>query len=133
MSRISVPAQGRHRSFVDTALNGLCPYFTMFPLVFPLNVLSGRAQPVQRGLDPFSGRGTPNHAARLVGLSSVGIDSSPVAAALTQAKVAVTSPEAILRAYDRIVAAGETGVAPQGEFWEWAFHRDVLRTLVTLR
>src|SRR5687768_1933571 len=41
----------RHR------LNALCPYFTMFPLDFPLRAL-GRAKPGDRVLDPFCGRGT---------------------------------------------------------------------------
>ena len=72
----------------SSALNGVCPYFTMFPLVFPLRILERYASRGEWVLDPFSGRGTTNYAARLLGLPSVGIDSSPVASALTQAKMA---------------------------------------------
>jgi hypothetical protein len=62
-------------------LNALCPYYTMYPLDFPLRVLANRIRPQEWVLDPFCGRGTTNFAARLVGLSSVGIDSSPIAVA----------------------------------------------------
>ncbi len=71
------------------ALNAVCPYYTMFPLDFPLRTLAGRARKGDWVADPFCGRGTTNFAARLLGLPSVGVDSSPVAVALTQAKLAV--------------------------------------------
>ena len=48
----------------------------MFPLKFPFKHLS-RASKEDWVLDPFCGRGTTNFAARLLGLNSVGIDSSP--------------------------------------------------------
>lgn len=71
-------------------LNAICPYFTMFPLEFPLGVLRD-ATPGQLVVDPFCGRGTTNYAARTLGLPSIGVDSSPVAVALSQAKLANTS------------------------------------------
>src|SRR5713101_9964538 len=49
------------------ALNAVCPYYTMFPLAFPLGVLSRRSQPKQWVLDPFCGRGTTTFGARLLG------------------------------------------------------------------
>ena len=70
----------------DAALNSICPYFTMFPLEFPLGILKRNAKEGSIVLDPFCGRGTTNYAARLLGLSSVGVDSSPVAAAIARAK-----------------------------------------------
>ena len=39
----------------DTSLNGICPYFTMFPLDFPLNILKRRARAGDVVLDPFGG------------------------------------------------------------------------------
>jgi DNA methylase len=54
-------------------LNAICPYYTMFPLDFPLQQLATKPDAV-RILDPFCGRGTTLYAARLVGLPSVGID-----------------------------------------------------------
>src|SRR2546430_11611038 len=74
------------------ALNGICPYFTMFPLDFPYAILRRRAVPGQWVIDPFCGRGTTNYASRVLGLPSIGIDSSPVAVALLQAKIANGSP-----------------------------------------
>ena len=56
-------------------LNAICPYFTMFPLDFPLGILKVHAKPGARVLDPFCGRGTTNFAARLLGLDTIGIDA----------------------------------------------------------
>lgn len=116
------------------ALNGVCPYFTMFPLDFPYTILNVHASSGEWVLDPFCGRGTTNYASRLLGLPSVGIDSSPVAVALSQAKLANTSPQMIVRVAQRILVEIETpGDVPAGEFWEWAFNRDVLQILCRLR
>ena len=41
------------------ALNGVCPYFTMFPLAFPLKILKSRARESDLVLDPFCGRELP--------------------------------------------------------------------------
>jgi hypothetical protein len=120
--------------FTSTRLNAICPYFTMFRLDFPLNVLRRRASPGDWVLDPFSGRGTTNYAARLLGLSSVGIDSNPVAAALTEAKLANVTPDEIVSVASEIIhATGNEMDIPSGEFWRWAFHSDVLVTLCKLR
>lgn len=116
------------------ALNGICPYFTMFPLDFPYTILSLYAKPGEWIIDPFCGRGTTNYASRVLGLPSIGIDSNPVAVALSQAKLANTSPVLIMqvarRVLDEVPVPGEI---PEGEFWEWAFHQDVLRILCRLR
>ncbi len=114
-------------------LNAVCPYFTMFPIEFPLEALRS-AHPGQWVMDPFCGRGTTNYAARMLGLPSVGVDSSPVAVAVAQAKVADATPVSIaasaVRVLDEVVEPSEV---PEGEFWEWAFHRDVLKILCRLR
>src|SRR5690349_9998064 len=86
------------------ALNAICPYFTMFPLSFPLSVLRERAAPGDAVLDPFSGRGTTNYAARLLGLYSFGVDSSPVAAALSSAKLANASPSSVIAEAKRLLS-----------------------------
>ncbi len=118
----------------EMALNGICPYFTMFPLDFPLSVLRERASAGDVVLDPFCGRGTTNYASRLLGLSSIGIDSSPVAVALAQAKLANATPDAIVRATAEILeeVSGSSEI-PAEEFWGWAFHPDTLATLCRLR
>lgn len=117
-----------------TALNGICPYFTMFPLDFPYAILAAHALPGEWVIDPFCGRGTTNYASRVLGLPSIGIDSNPVAVALSQAKLANTSPTQIMRAAERILDEITTPESvPEGEFWEWAFHKDVLDMLCRLR
>lgn len=117
----------------DIALNGICPYFTMFPLDFPLNILKRRARPGDVVLDPFCGRGTTNFAARLVGLHSLGVDSSPVAAAITASKLVMTTVDDILAEARRILAEGEARHIPTSEFWQWAFHPTVLDALCRFR
>lgn len=118
----------------EHSLNAICPYFTMFPLSFPASVLTHRAKPEDWVLDPFCGRGTTNFAARLLGLPTAGIDSSPVGAAIAEAKLVDTTPDGVVRAAKRILAGLPTpSNVPQGEFWDWAFAPDVLRTLCQLR
>ena len=117
----------------SAALNGICPYFTMFPLEFPLQVLRRRAKPHHAVLDPFCGRGTTNFAARLLGLRSLGVDSSPVATAITAAKlVQVNAPDILTEARD-ILTGTEPDDVPVGEFWEWAYHPGVLVELCRFR
>src|SRR5690606_41868113 len=58
-----------HADETVLSLNTVCPYYTMFPLEFPLARLA-RAKPGEWVLDPFCGRGTTMYAARLRGLRS---------------------------------------------------------------
>lgn len=117
----------------DTALNGICPYFTMFPLDFPLNILKRRARAGDVVLDPFCGRGTTNFAARLVGLRSLGVDSSPVAAAITASKLATATVDDVFAEARTILTGREARHIPTGEFWQWAFHPTVLDALCRFR
>src|SRR5215469_13979790 len=84
-------------------LNGICPYFTMFPLDFPYTILSTQAKPGEWVIDPFCGRGTTNYASRILRLPSIGIDSNPVAVALSQAKLANATPASIMQVTRRIL------------------------------
>ena len=116
------------------ALNGICPYFTMFPLDFPYSILSTHAKSDEWVIDPFCGRGTTNYASRILRLPSIGIDSNPVAVALSQAKLANTTPVSIMQVTRRILdEVREPRDIPQGEFWEWAFHKGVLHALCRFR
>jgi len=106
----------------------------MFRLDFPLHVLYRRALPDDLVFDPFSGRGTTNYAARLLGLPSVGVDSNPVAVALTEAKLANTTAAEVVRISSEIIHETIDDVeVPHGEFWQWAFHPDVLAVVCKLR
>lgn len=110
----------------------MCPYYTMFPLEFPLRQLELFPE-AQRILDPFCGRGTTLYAARLASRTSVGVDISPVAVAIAQAKTAKATPEAVVRmARDAIRHSMDDG-APEGEFWKLAFHAGTLREIAALR
>jgi len=105
----------------------------MFPLRFPYGILQRCAREGNRVLDPFCGRGTTNYAARLLGLDSLGIDSSPVAAAIAAAKVLSVSPVRISHEYDRLLEANSHSDVPEGEFWRHAFAPHALRTVCRLR
>lgn len=115
-------------------LNGICPYFTMFPLEFPFEVLERGALDGEWVLDPFCGRGTTNYAARLLGLPSIGIDNSPVAVAISQAKLANTGPLDIKTAARCLLEKVSCPRnVPSGEFWQLAYHEDVLDVLCRFR
>jgi hypothetical protein len=117
-----------------TALNAICPYYTMFPIEFPMRVLNGRARQGQWVADPFCGRGTTNFAARLLGLPTVGVDSSPVAVALARAKLARARVSDVMRVAHAILAEMPNRVGvPRGPFWRLAYERSVLRRLSWLR
>ena len=106
----------------------------MFPLEFPLSILARRAAPCDWVLDPFSGRGTTNYAARLLGVSSIGIDSSPVAVALTEAKLVNATPAAIMACAIKILGKpAPPADVPRGEFWSRAFDPAVLQAICRIR
>lgn len=113
-------------------LNAICPYYTMFPLDFPLEHLAAHPG-ARRVLDPFCGRGTTLYAARLAGLPAVGIDINPVAAAIAEAKLVHVSPRAVVNLARKILREEDAASVPEGEFWEWCFEEETLRGVVALR
>ena len=115
------------------ALNAVCPYYTMYPLEFPLRVLKRHGRPGEWVLDPFCGRGTTNFAARLLRMPSFGIDSSPIAAALAQAKLVYASPGRVVAVAHDVLSANTAPALPCGEFWDWAYHPETLVELCQLR
>lgn len=113
-------------------LNAICPYWTMFPLSFPLAVLA-EAKQGEWVLDPFCGRGTTLYAARKLGLPAVGIDSNSVATAIAAAKLVTVEPDAIVDLAESLLEAEEEPGVPEGEFWQWCFTPTVLSALCRLR
>jgi DNA methylase len=114
-------------------LNAICPYFTMFPLAFPLSRLV-QAHPGQRVLDPFCGRGTTNFAARLRGLASVGVDSNPVAVSVASAKLVGPPVENIIQLCAQILKSQKSpSDIPTGRFWRLAFAPSTLIEICKLR
>ncbi|HOI90782.1 MAG TPA: DNA methyltransferase [Candidatus Rifleibacterium sp.] len=121
-----------NRNLDKTTLNAICPYFTMFPLEVPYRQLQ-KAMPNTWVLDPFCGRGTTNYAARLLGLPSVGIDSSPIAVAIAEGKLAKTNPNAVYEVCKEILRSNKNVTWPEGDFWTICFHEETFKNLLKLR
>jgi hypothetical protein len=116
------------------ALNVMCPYFTMFPLQFPLSVLERHAEPNDMVLDPFCGRGTTNFAARILGLPTAAMDSSPIAVAATAAKLIPSlHPKDIIAEAGYILSSRMEYEIPTGRFWSLAYRPYVLDVICKLR
>jgi hypothetical protein len=114
-------------------LNAVCPYYTMFPLQFPWDVLAD-ASPGDWVLDPFCGRGTTLFAARIRGLGAVGLDVNPVAVALATAKLKSAKPEAVAHLCERLLEDdGGPSHQPAGVFWDLAYNETTLRQICVLR
>lgn len=119
---------------LEHRLNGICPYYTMFPLSFPLGILRENGTGQGWIVDPFCGRGTANFAARVLGLPSAGIDVSPIAIAITEAKMVGPSPDEIADEAARILGSSQEQLdLPNGEFWNLAYDPRVLRDLCRFR
>jgi DNA methylase len=112
----------------EFAFNAICPYYTMFPLEYPLRIIRQHRQSQGIILDPFCGRGTTIYAARKCGLSAYGFDTSPIAAAIARAKLASATLDEVIRLGDALLAKPPKTV-PHTAFFRRAFSR---RTLVEL-
>lgn len=127
-----MPASAESES--QRALNAICPYYTMFPLSFPLRIIARNGKPRGWLADPFCGRGTSNFAARLLGWPTIGIDSSPIAVAIAAAKLATTTAARVVAAARNILAArSDPPALPRGTFWRWAYHPSTLSSICQLR
>lgn len=115
------------------ALNAICPYFTMFPLEFPTKVLRKHRKEQPVVLDPFCGRGTTLFAARNLGLTAWGIDSSPIAVAIAKAKLASCDIEAPLELAARIISEGSPEHVPDSPFFRSAYDPSTLKDICALR
>jgi hypothetical protein len=125
------PVKPVRRSQAD-ALNAICPYWTMFPLSFPLAELA-TAKADEWVLDPFCGRGTTLYAARKLGLPAVGIDSNEVASAIAAAKLVSVHPSSVGTLAKELIEHVSKPELPTGEFWRWCFAPGVLDALCRLR
>lgn len=106
----------------------------MFPLDFPLRVLRRNAVEGEMVLDPFCGRGTTTYAARILGLPSVGFDSSPIAVAIAQAKTVSVSSGQVIASVESILRSNDSpDKIPSSRFWKLAYHRETLRDICKLR
>lgn len=127
------PREARDTQSPKLRLNGICPYYAMFPLSFPFHHLR-HARPGDWVLDPFCGRGTTTMAARLWGLPTIGVDSSPVAVAIASAKLCDVSSSQVITALRGILDHGEKAShIPDGEFWAMCYHRETLEEICQVR
>lgn len=115
------------------ALNAICPYFTMFPLEYPLRVLRKHKRDRPVVMDPFCGRGTTLFAARALGLVSKGLDTSPVAVAIAQAKLCNVDSDRVLELAQSYIAANDSVAVPQTDFFLHAFNPAVLKAVCAIR
>lgn len=115
------------------ALNAICPYFTMFPLEYPLRVLQKHKKGLPVVMDPFCGRGTTLYAARTLGLAARGIDSSAVAVAIAQAKLSRAGAEDALSLAARYLVENDAANTPGSEFFKWAYHPETLAQICAIR
>ena len=114
------------------SLNAICPYFTMFPLEFPLRALR-RVPDANIVVDPFCGRGTTLYAARATRREAFGVDCSPVAVAISKAKLATASKEVVLDLARNLLEHASVVRWPQGRFWELAYEPSTLKKICALR
>jgi hypothetical protein len=105
----------------------------MFPVEYPLRVLGKYKSGAPVVLDPFCGRGTTLYAARVLGLKSRGIDTSPIAVAIAQAKLCSADNEAALALARTVLKEVEPGSLPETPFFQHAFDPDALRQICTIR
>ena len=116
----------------DYALNAICPYYTMFPLEYPMGILRRHERENPIVVDPFCGRGTTIYAARRKNLRSYGFDTSPIAVAIAKAKLASSTKEKVLDLARELIQT-ETYCCPSDEFFEHAFAPPTLDQLCRLR
>ena len=116
----------------DFAFNAICPYYTMFPLEFPMHLLKKYQAKSPTVWDPFCGRGTTIYAARKCGLRSYGLDTSPIAVAIAQAKLASAELENVIALAEKLVARTPKNV-PDKPFFKRAFSRKTLLEVCSLR
>lgn len=114
------------------ALNAICPYFTMFPLEFPLKILNKHKKAAPIVFDPFCGRGTTIYAARNLDLEAWGFDTSPIAVAIAKAKISSSKVDSIIRLARKYLEIEPRGI-PDNEFFRRAYSPATLRQLCSLR
>lgn len=117
----------------QNALNAICPYFTMFPLEYPLRVLRKHKSAKAKVIDPFCGRGTTLFAARSLRLPTTGIDTSPVAVAIAQAKLCQIDATAALALARVFIDSNSSVDVPDTPFFATAYHPEVLRKICAIR
>ena len=116
----------------EYAFNAICPYYTMFPLEYPISIIGKFKSKSPVILDPFCGRGTTIYAARKVGLRAFGLDTSPIAASIAQAKLARARAKNVLKLAEEFLEISPEDI-PDNDFFRAAFSPMTLQQLCSLR
>lgn len=116
----------------EYAFNAICPYYTMFPIEYPLHIIKKHKASSPIVLDPFCGRGTTIYAARKQKLQSFGIDTSPIAVAIARAKLAKASVQEVMVLAEELLSRSPVNI-PQSEFFDRAYSPTTLRQICALR
>lgn len=114
------------------ALNAICPYFTMFPLEYPMRIIKRHRGSNPIVVDPFCGRGTTIYAARRFGLRSYGFDVSPIAVAIAKSKLSQSTSHDVLKLAKRLLNTIPNDV-PDTPFFRMAYSGRTLTELCSLR
>jgi len=104
----------------------------MFPLEYPFKVLKKHKNSNPIIVDPFCGRGTTIYAAREMGLSAWGIDTSPIAIAIAKAKLAKAELKDIISLVNKFIAKEPKSI-PDTPFFRAAYAPATLKELCSLR
>lgn len=116
----------------EFAFNAICPYYTMFPLEYPMRIIRKHLRHSTIVLDPFCGRGTTIYAARRLGVLSYGFDTSPIAVAIAQAKLASASVDDVVGLAETLIAKKPKRI-PETPFFRRAYAKHTLTELCSLR
>lgn len=114
------------------ALNAICPYFTMFPLEYPFKVLQKHKHLNPIVFDPFCGRGTTIYAGRDLGLSSWGLDTSPIAVAIAKAKLASAGLNEVIALAKKYLGTDPKHI-PDTSFFKKAYSPGTLKQICAIR
>ena len=106
----------------------------MFPIDFPNKVLDEYSiEKIRVVSDPFCGRGTTNFAARLRGLNTIGVDTNPVATAITSSKLINIDSSSIINEAKEILQYDSDVEIPSGDFWDNAYDKETLFDICKIR
>ncbi|WP_216319274.1 DNA methyltransferase [Deinococcus aestuarii] len=141
MNTMYEPAPKANTASAASSWMRLGPWYAMFPLEFAYEMIQRYTDPGDGVLDPFMGRGTTLAAAQALGRGGLGSEINPVAWVYAATKLHPAPKQAVLQrlqALFNISAALPAGTLPDApdplpEFFEWAFHHDVLRFLTVAR
>lgn len=104
----------------------------MFPIEYPLRIIKKHGEINGSVMDPFCGRGTTVYAARVLGRESVGLDTSPIAAAIARAKLASAALDDVIELGRKLIEKRPRHM-PSTPFFNRAFSPKTLRELCSLR